>query len=58
MGVGVGDGVRVIVGVGVGASVGFVNPGGSPIAVGVGDGVCASAESVKNVPITAKAMSA
>ena len=39
VGVGVGEGVSVMVGVGVGASVGFVNPGGSPIAVGVGDGV-------------------
>lgn len=53
-----GNGVRVIVGVGVGANVGFVKPGGSPIAVGVGAGVCAPAESVKNVPITAKAISA
>ena len=39
VGVGVGSGVGVTVGVGVGASVGFVKPGGSPIAVGVGDGV-------------------
>ena len=39
VGVGVGTGVEVAVAVGVGASVGFVNPGGSPIAVGVGDGV-------------------
>ena len=55
-----------VVGSGVGVAVGLVKPGGSPIAVGVGDevvvgvgvGVSANAESVINEPITANATSA
>ena len=53
-----------VVGSGVGVAVGFVKPGGSPIAVGVGDevvvgvGVSANAESVIIEPITANATSA
>ena len=55
-----------VVGSGVGVAVGFVKPGGSPIAVGVGDevvvgagvGVSANAESVISEPITANATNA